>query len=61
MIWTNPTTMNGRIFPNMRPVLSIGVTTSCSSVPRSRSRTMAMLVISTIVSESRTSMIPCTM
>jgi hypothetical protein len=41
--------------------LSIGVTTSCSSVPRSRSRTIDMLVMRTIVSVSSTPTIPGTM
>ena len=36
----------------MRLVLPIGVTTSCSSVPRSRSRTIAMLVMTMSVIES---------
>ena len=61
MICTYPTSTNGTIFPSSRPVRLIGVTISCSSVPRSRSRTTATLVITTIVIDSSTPMMPGTM
>jgi hypothetical protein len=61
VICTYPTSTNGRIFPSMRLVLLSGVTMSCSRVPRSRSRTIAMLVMSRSVSERSTPMIPGTM
>src|SRR5688500_11044150 len=61
VVWTRPTIAKGRIFPSMMLVLPIGVTMSCSRVPRSRSRTIAMLVMSSIVIESGTPMIPGTM
>ena len=61
VICTYPTTMNGTILPSMRLVLVIGVTTSCSSVPRSRSRTIAMLVMRMSIIASSTPMMPGTM
>src|SRR3972149_1671376 len=41
---TYPRVTYGRIFPSISSVLRIGVATSCSNVPSSRSRTMATAV-----------------
>ncbi len=49
VICTIPTPMYGAILPSISSVFVIGVTMSCSSVPRSRSRTIAIAVTSTIV------------
>ena len=48
-------------FPSIKLVRLIGVTMSCSSVPRSRSFTIAVLVISVIVIVSRMPTMPGTM
>ena len=49
VICTSPTPTYGEILPSISSVLVMGVTMSCSSVPRSRSRTIAIAVTSTIV------------
>jgi hypothetical protein len=42
--WKTPITTNGAIFPRMSSTRVTGVTWSCSSVPRSLSRTIAIAV-----------------
>lgn len=53
--------MNGINFPSIRLDLPMGVTMSCSGVPRSRSRTMAVLVMRVMVMVSNTPTMPGTM
>jgi hypothetical protein len=61
VIWTSPTPTYGASFPSISSVLVIGVTMSCSSVPRSRSRTIAIAVTRTSVIVRMTPTSPGTM
>src|SRR5205809_28205 len=56
-----PSPMRGRIFPSINSAGRIGVTTSCSSVPSSRSRTIAPMVRKVVVNCSTSPSTPGTM
>ncbi len=56
-----PRMAKGMIFPRISAGVGIGETMSCSSVPLSRSRTIAIAVRSIVIMVSSTATIPGTM